>query len=170
MLLEGASPKSLEQSWCSLSQRNTCACAASTALGQRPQQWYLQDPHPKMLTPSSPLVPSLRDADTFFHCGTHRIQRCLHLPPAMVAQIPSSWHTTWPPLLLSPMAPYPLCQLCVHHEVVDVLLSFGELQLPGHHSHHQCCTSSTLCRDISWGNSLSSSYNTSTPTLILAIH
>lgn len=41
-------------------------------------------------------------------------------------------------------APYPLGQLRVHHEVVDVLLCFGELQLPGHHGHHQGCAASAL--------------------------
>lgn len=42
-----------------------------------------------------------------------------------------------PPLPEPPPSPYPLGQLRVHHEVVDVLLSFGELQLSGHHGHHQ---------------------------------
>lgn len=34
-------------------------------------------------------------------------------------------------------APHPLGELRVHHEVVDVFLRFGQLQLPGHHGHHQ---------------------------------
>lgn len=57
-------------------------------------------------------------------------------------------------------APYPLGQLRVHHEVVDVLLRFGELQLPGHHGHHQGCAAGALHgdskdggghRDVGWG-------------------
>lgn len=41
-------------------------------------------------------------------------------------------------------AAYPLGELCVHHEVVDVLLSFGELQLPCHDSHYQGGAASPL--------------------------
>lgn len=32
---------------------------------------------------------------------------------------------------------YPLGDVGVHHEVVDVLLGPGQLQLPGDHRHHQ---------------------------------
>ena len=39
---------------------------------------------------------------------------------------------------------YSFCQLSVHHEVVHVLLCLGELQLPGHHSHHECRAASPL--------------------------
>lgn len=35
-------------------------------------------------------------------------------------------------------------ELCVHHEVVDMLLSLGQLQLPGHHCDDQCSATSTL--------------------------
>lgn len=42
------------------------------------------------------------------------------------------------------LCPYPLGQLRVHHEVVNMLLSFGELQLSGHHSHHQGCAAGAL--------------------------
>lgn len=45
-------------------------------------------------------------------------------------------------------ASYPLGELSVHHEVVHVLLRFGELQLPGHHGHHQGGAARTL-----WGDS-----------------
>lgn len=49
---------------------------------------------------------------------------------------PGMLHHPCPPRSPS-LCPYPLGQLRVHHEVVNVLLSFGELQLSGHHSHHQ---------------------------------
>lgn len=42
---------------------------------------------------------------------------------------------------------YPFGELRVHHEVVDVLLCFGELQLPGHHGHHEGSAASTLWAD-----------------------
>lgn len=38
----------------------------------------------------------------------------------------------------------PLGELRVHHEVVHMLLSFGQLQLPGYHGNHQSCTAGTL--------------------------
>ena len=41
---------------------------------------------------------------------------------------------------------YPFGELSVHHEVVNVLLRFGEFQLPGHHGHHQGSAAGTL-----WG-------------------
>lgn len=41
---------------------------------------------------------------------------------------------------------YPLGELRVHHEVVDVLLRLGELQLSGHHGHHEGSAARTL-----WG-------------------
>lgn len=39
---------------------------------------------------------------------------------------------------------YPFGELSVHHEVVNVLLCFGEFQLSGHHGHHQGSTARTL--------------------------
>ena len=39
---------------------------------------------------------------------------------------------------------YPFGELSVHHEVVNVLLRFGEFQLPGHHGHHECRAASPL--------------------------
>ena len=39
---------------------------------------------------------------------------------------------------------YPFGELSVHHEVVNVLLRFGEFQLPGHHGHHQGSAAGTL--------------------------
>lgn len=41
--------------------------------------------------------------------------------------------------------PHPLGELCVHHEVVNMFLSLGEFQLPGHDSHHECSASCSLC-------------------------
>lgn len=35
-------------------------------------------------------------------------------------------------------------ELCVHHEVVDMFLSLGQLQLPGHHCNHQRSAASSL--------------------------
>ena len=39
---------------------------------------------------------------------------------------------------------YPFGELSVHHEVVHMFLCLGELQLPGHHSHHECRAASPL--------------------------
>ena len=39
---------------------------------------------------------------------------------------------------------YPLCELGVHHEVVNMFLCSGQLQLPGHHRHQQRRAPSTL--------------------------
>lgn len=39
---------------------------------------------------------------------------------------------------------YPFGELGVHHEIMHVLLGFGELQLPGHHSHHECSAACSL--------------------------
>lgn len=40
-------------------------------------------------------------------------------------------------------------ELCVHHKVVDMLLSLGQLQLSGHHCNHQCsATGSLLHRNV----------------------
>lgn len=39
---------------------------------------------------------------------------------------------------------YPLGELRVHHEVVDVFLGFGKLQLSSHHGHHQGCAACAL--------------------------
>lgn len=35
-------------------------------------------------------------------------------------------------------------ELCVHHEVVDMFLSLGQLQLSGHHCNHQRSATSSL--------------------------
>lgn len=40
---------------------------------------------------------------------------------------------------------HPLGELRVHHEVVHVFLSLGELQLPGHDGHHECSAARSLC-------------------------
>lgn len=52
---------------------------------------------------------------------------------------------------------YPFGELRVHHEVVNVLLRFGELQLPGHHGHHEGSAARTL-RDDSRGRGESTSF------------
>jgi hypothetical protein len=39
---------------------------------------------------------------------------------------------------------YPFCELGVHHEVVNMLLSPGQLQFPRHDSHQEGSTPSTL--------------------------
>lgn len=39
---------------------------------------------------------------------------------------------------------HPLGELRVHHEVVYVFLSLGQLQLPGYHGNHQSRTACTL--------------------------
>lgn len=43
-----------------------------------------------------------------------------------------------------PERTYSFGKLRVHHEVVDVLLGSGQLQLPGHHGHQQGSTSGPL--------------------------
>lgn len=40
---------------------------------------------------------------------------------------------------------HPLGELCIHHEVVNMFLSLGEFQLPGHDGHHQCSAACSLC-------------------------
>lgn len=40
---------------------------------------------------------------------------------------------------------HPLGELRVHHEVVHVFLSLGELQLPGHDGHHEGSAAGSLC-------------------------
>ena len=42
---------------------------------------------------------------------------------------------------------HPLGQLRVHHEVVDVLLRPGQLQLPGDHRHQESRAARTLQRE-----------------------
>lgn len=42
---------------------------------------------------------------------------------------------------------YPFGKLSVHHEVVNMLLRFGEFQLPGHHGHHEGSAAGTLWED-----------------------
>lgn len=39
---------------------------------------------------------------------------------------------------------YPLSDVWVHHEVVNMLLCSGQLQLPGNYSHHQDCAACSL--------------------------
>lgn len=41
-------------------------------------------------------------------------------------------------------ATHSFAELCVHHEVVDMFLSLGQLQLPGYNCNHQCSATSTL--------------------------
>lgn len=39
---------------------------------------------------------------------------------------------------------YPFGELSVHHEIVNVLLRFGEFQLSGHDGHHEGSAARTL--------------------------
>lgn len=43
---------------------------------------------------------------------------------------------------------YPFGELSVHHEIMNVLLGFGEFQLSGHDGHHEGSAARTL-----WGDS-----------------
>lgn len=40
---------------------------------------------------------------------------------------------------------YPFGELCVHHEVMHVLLRLCQLKLPGYHGNNQCGASCSLC-------------------------
>lgn len=46
------------------------------------------------------------------------------------------------------MVSYPFGELSVHHEVMHVLLGFGEFELSGNHSYHKGRAACTLPEDI----------------------
>lgn len=43
---------------------------------------------------------------------------------------------------------YPFGELSVHHEVVNMLLCFGEFELSGNHSYHKGSAACTLPEDV----------------------
>lgn len=86
-----------------------------------------------------------QDLRTPTRVGRGRVRAGAPPPLSRLAYTAPSWvlrpFPAWTAVL------YPFGELRVHHEVVDVLLCFGELQLPGHHGHHEGSAASTLWAD-----------------------